>query len=66
MSDYYFNAEHQLFRKSLRDFLDKEAMPHIDTWEEQGYSSREFWKKFGEMRYFGLNYEADIPNEKQS
>ena len=57
MSNYYFTEEHQLFRKSLRDFLQKEAMPHIDVWEEQGYTSREFWKKFGQMGYFGLNYE---------
>lgn len=57
MSDYYFNEEHLLFRKSLKDFLKKEAIPHIDTWEEQGFSSRDFWKKFGQMGYFGLNYE---------
>ena len=56
MSNYYFTEEHQLFRKSLRDFLQKEAMPHIDAWEEQGYTSG-ILEKFGQMGYFGLNYE---------
>jgi len=54
--DYYFKEEHQLFRKSLRDFLDKEVMPHIDEWEENRRIPKEFWKKFGEMGYFGINF----------
>ncbi len=30
MSNLYFTEEHQLFRESLRDFLKKEVVPHID------------------------------------
>jgi len=52
----YFNEEHQLFRKSLQDFLKKEVVPHIDKWEETGTIDRFIWKKFGEMGYFGLAY----------
>ena len=36
MNTNYFTSEHQLFRKSLRDFLDREIVPHIDEWEEKG------------------------------
>ena len=50
----YFTEEHQLFRESLRDFLQKEVVPHIDKWEETGTIERFIWKKFGEMGYFGL------------
>ncbi|HUH75625.1 MAG TPA: acyl-CoA dehydrogenase family protein [Chitinophagales bacterium] len=53
---YYFTEEHEMFRKSIRDFLQKEAIPHIDRWEEEQKIDRDFWKKFGEMGYFGLNY----------
>lgn len=56
MSSTYFTEEHDLFRKSLRDFLKKEVVPHIDKWEETGTIERFIWKKFGDMGFFGLNY----------
>ena len=52
----YFTEEHDLFRESLRDFLQKEVVPHIDKWEETGTIDRFIWKKFGEMGYFGIPY----------
>ena len=55
MSSMYFTEEHQLFRKSLQDFLQKEVVPHIDKWEETGVIDRFIWEKFGEMGFFGLN-----------
>ena len=30
MNNLYFTEEHELFRKSLKDFLHKEVVPHID------------------------------------
>jgi len=50
----YFTEEHEFFRKSFRDFLKKEVVPHIDTWEKTGTIDRFIWEKFGEMGYFGL------------
>ncbi len=50
----YFTEEHQLFRQSLKDFLQKEVVPHIDKWEETGTIDKFIWEKFGEMGYFGL------------
>lgn len=56
MDSMYFTEEHQLFRKSLQDFLQKEVVPHIDKWEKTGTIERFIWKKFGDMGFFGLNY----------
>ncbi len=56
MNSMYFTEEHNLFRKSLQDFLKKEVVPNIDTWEENGSIDRFIWKKFGEMGFFGINY----------
>ena len=56
MNSRYFTEEHELFRKSFGDFLQKEVVPHIEKWEETGTIERFIWKKFGEMGYFGLNY----------
>ncbi|WGK65052.1 acyl-CoA dehydrogenase family protein [Croceiramulus getboli] len=56
MEHLYFSEEHRLFRASLRDFLQKEVVPHIDKWEETGHIERFIWTKMGEMGYFGLPY----------
>ena len=56
MSSVYFTEEHQLFRKSLKKFLQKEVVPHIEKWEQTGEIDRFIWNRFGEMGYFGLPY----------
>lgn len=55
MNSMYFTEEHEAFRQSFKDFLQKEVVPHIDKWEKEGTVERFIWKKFGEMGYFGLN-----------
>lgn len=54
MNSMYFSEEHQLFRASLKTFLQKEVVPNIEKWEKTGTIDRFIWKKFGEMGYFGL------------
>jgi len=56
MTTDYFTEEHHSFRKSFKEFLKKEVVPHIDKWEETGKIDRFIWEKFGEMGYFGLVY----------
>lgn len=56
MGSMYFTEEHQLFRKSLQDFLQKEVVPHIEKWEQTGTIDRFIWNKFGEMGFFGISY----------
>ena len=55
MNNRYFTEEHELFRQSFKDFLEKEVKPHIEKWEKTGQIENFIWKKFGEMGYFGLN-----------
>jgi acyl-CoA dehydrogenase len=56
MSSRYFTEEHELFRQSLKDFLQKEVVPHIEKWEKTGHIERFIWEKFGEMGFFGIAY----------
>ncbi len=56
MNTYNFTEEHQLFRQSLKAFLEKEVTPHIDQWEEDRRIPREIWKKMGAMGFLGLSY----------
>ncbi len=56
MENGYFTEEHEVFRESFREFLQKEVVPHIEKWEKTGEIERFIWTKFGEMGYFGLSY----------
>jgi len=56
----YFTEEHESFRQSFKDFLQKEVVPNVDEWEKKGFIDKNIWKKFGEMGYFGLNYPVEF------
>ncbi len=56
MNSYYFTEEHEMFRQSLRAFLEKEVQPHIEEWEENRFTPRDIWKKMGDMGFLGLGY----------
>lgn len=47
----YLNEEHDIFRKSFRKFLKKEAYPYYDHWEKEKLIPREFWSKLGQEGY---------------
>ncbi|MGA2782578.1 MAG: acyl-CoA dehydrogenase family protein [Smithella sp.] len=46
-----YSEEHKIFRDSLRKFLDREVVPHIDEWEEAGIVPRSVWKQMGEQGF---------------
>ncbi|NRR22625.1 acyl-CoA dehydrogenase family protein [Brevibacillus sp. MS2.2] len=43
----FLTDEHEMFRTSLQKFLEKEAVPNIEKWEEEKYTPREFYQKLG-------------------
>ncbi|MDQ0341081.1 acyl-CoA dehydrogenase [Caldalkalibacillus uzonensis] len=51
MTASYLTEEHQMFRRSLRRFLEKEAVPFFDQWEKERLIPRSFWKKMGRQGY---------------
>ena len=56
MSNYHFEEKHELFRSSLRAFLNKEVVPFVDEWEKNREVPKSVWKKFGDMGFLGLMY----------
>jgi alkylation response protein AidB-like acyl-CoA dehydrogenase len=42
-----FDAEHDLFRSSVRGFIEREIEPHHDQWISDGIVPREAWRKAG-------------------
>src|SRR5262245_26547379 len=54
-----YREEHELFRKTVVAFIEREIAPHYEAWEKEGQVSREVWRKAGEA---GLLL-TDIPVE---
>ncbi|WP_342535876.1 acyl-CoA dehydrogenase family protein [Sporosarcina sp. FSL K6-3508] len=51
MERAYLHGEHEIFRRSLRKFLEKEAFPYYEQWESEKQVPRSFWKKAGAQGY---------------
>lgn len=43
-----FGEEHEMFRSSVRKFIDKEIAPYHAQWEHDGIVPRDLWRKAGE------------------
>ena len=54
-----YTEEHRMFRDSLKRFLAKEIVPHVEEWEEAGIVPREAWKKMGDQGFLAMN----VPEE---
>lgn len=44
----FLTEEHELFRRSLRKMLEREAYPFFEEWEKNREIPREFWLKMGD------------------
>lgn len=42
-----YDETHEAFRDSVRRFLQREMLPNIERWEEQGMADRSFWLAAG-------------------
>jgi acyl-CoA dehydrogenase len=51
MKRSFLNNEHEMFRKSLRKFLEKEAYPFYEQWEKDRIIPRSFWTKMGDQGF---------------
>ncbi|WP_205964910.1 acyl-CoA dehydrogenase family protein [Pseudooceanicola lipolyticus] len=42
-----YDEEHEIFRKTVRAWAERNVYPHADSWREAGCVSREVWKSAG-------------------
>jgi acyl-CoA dehydrogenase len=54
-----FTDEHEMLRRTVRAFVEKEVVPHVDAWEDAGRIPREFWRRLGELGLLGLEFPAE-------
>ena len=50
-----FGEEHELFRREVRRFVEKEVAPRIEGWNRAGRSDRDTWRRAGEEGLLGPN-----------
>ncbi len=54
----YFTEEHEMLRKTVRDFVNKEINPHVDEWEEKGeIPLHDLFGKMGALGLMGIRYD---------
>jgi len=55
-----FSEEHELFRKQVRQFADKELAPNADEWERDRLFPNWVFKKAGDLGILGAHYPEDV------
>jgi len=58
-----YKEEHDLFRKTVRDFAEKELAPHVDEWEKDELFPNWVFKRAGELGIFGAHYPEECGGE---
>jgi len=51
--------EHEMLRRTVRAFVEKEVAPQVDAWEEAGRIPRAFWRRLGELGLLGLEFPTE-------
>ena len=54
-----YDEDHEAFRSSVKEFLDRQVVPHLETYAEGHGLDRKFWLEAGEQGFLGL----EIPEE---
>jgi acyl-CoA dehydrogenase len=54
-----FSDEHEMLRRTVRAFVEKEVTPHVGAWEDAGQIPRAFWRRLGELGLLGLEFPTE-------
>src|SRR2546421_12061078 len=50
----YFTEEHDMFRETVKQFVQTEIAPHAEEWDEAGIFPKELFKKAADLGLFGI------------
>jgi len=53
----FFTPEHEAFRKSVKQWVEKELAPHALEWDRAGIFPKEIFKQAGELGFLGINHD---------
>jgi alkylation response protein AidB-like acyl-CoA dehydrogenase len=54
-----YDEDHEAFRASVKEFLDRQVVPNLEVYEKNHGLTREFWLEAGKQGFLGL----EIPEE---
>jgi len=54
-----FTDEHEMLRRTVRAFVEKEIAPQVAAWEDAGQIPRSFWRRLGELGLLGLEFPVE-------
>src|SRR5512142_722216 len=54
-----FGEDHQAFRRTVREFCEKELAPHARAWDDAGAFPRELFGRFGELGLLGIRHPVE-------
>ncbi|GHT78085.1 acyl-CoA dehydrogenase [Actinomycetota bacterium] len=54
-----YTDEHEIFRTSFAEFLDRECVPYYGDWLKQGYVDKEFYKKMGDNGFLCIGIDPE-------
>ncbi len=60
MSHWLFQEEHEMLRKSVRSWVEKEIKPYVEDWEEKGEFPLELYRRAGGLGFLGLIYPEEF------
>ncbi len=54
--DFQLSPQHEIFRRTVAEFVDKEVAPRVAEMEARREWSQDLFKRMGALGYFGLRY----------
>ncbi len=60
MTNNPFTQEHELFRKTVRDFAEKDLLPYKEKWEKEKEFPKSVFKKAGELGILGVCFPESV------
>lgn len=54
-----FEADHELFRSTVREFVEREVTPNVTKWETEGKVDKEMFRKAGKAGLLGMAVPAE-------
>lgn len=55
-----YDEDHEAFRASVKQFLDREVVPHLETYADNHGLDRDFWLAAGKQGFLGLEIPEDF------
>jgi len=52
-----FDEQHEMFRATVRSFVEREVVPHVEEWELAGRMPKSLWRRMGELGFLGVEYD---------